>query len=151
MFDIATNQYKLSNQRAKLFLMDNVLSKLTQDQFNIAATELKPDCRSLSTLSVLAFTQRFLSWTEINTQITGPAVNFKVRNAHLNPYNEWHKTIDCDFLLSFHNPSWPPSATEWKTRVPKCQTAVFHFGMAASTSQPVTVAPAQSIALVLTT
>ena len=28
-----------------------------------------------------------------------------------------HKTIDCDFLLSFHSPAWPTSAREWRTRI----------------------------------
>ena len=108
---------KLSNEKVKHYMVDQILSKLKQEDFKINPKELTPNCWSLLNLSILAFTQRFLSWKEITKKISGPAINFKVRTAHLNAANPWHSTLDCDFILSFHSPTWPTPAREWLTRV----------------------------------
>merc|ERR1719357_772206 len=61
-----------------------------------------------------------LTWPEIITEIHGPAINMRVKNAHVSStaqnVNEWDNRFDCDLLLSFHLKSWPSVAADWATR-----------------------------------
>ena len=108
---------KIDNMKAKI-MMNTVVSNVSMKEFQMEALTLTQ--RTLLGLSCLTVTQRLVQWNRIHTTISGPAVNFKVKAANLNPswlsQDEWVRRMDCDFILAFHLDHWPQVASEWVSR-----------------------------------
>ena len=114
---IMGEEEKIDNHKGKI-LMNGLVDNLSLKDFGIENTD--SSIKTFLGLTCLTLSQRLFQWKTIQTTITGPAVNFKVKNAHLNPSlfskDEWTSQVDCDFILAFHLGHWPELATEWLTR-----------------------------------
>eukprot|EP00092_Neocalanus_flemingeri_P061226 GFUD01073570.1.p1 GENE.GFUD01073570.1~~GFUD01073570.1.p1 ORF type:complete len:462 (-),score=102.66 GFUD01073570.1:33-1418(-) len=117
MENIIDEEDKIDTFKAKT-LLDSIVTNVSMRDFQMETLELKMS--TLIGLSCLTVTQRLVQWNRISTKTTGPAVNFKVKTAHLNPswmsHDEWVRQIDCDFILAFHLDHWPEVAREWVHR-----------------------------------
>eukprot|EP00092_Neocalanus_flemingeri_P029280 GFUD01031791.1.p1 GENE.GFUD01031791.1~~GFUD01031791.1.p1 ORF type:complete len:1095 (-),score=194.32 GFUD01031791.1:125-3385(-) len=117
MENITRREDKIDTMKAKN-LLNTIVTNVSIRDFGIASHALK--MRTLLSLSCLTLTQRLVRWNRIHTNIMGPAINFKVKTAHLNPSwlskDEWVRQMDCDFILAFHLDHWPHVAREWVTR-----------------------------------
>ena len=105
--------------------IDNTKDKFLKKSIvtNMPVKDIEPNIlekRTLLGLACINFTQRILKWNQVCTNITGPALNFKVTTSHLNhslaKHDEWLKRVDCDFILAFHLDHWPEVANSWITR-----------------------------------
>ena len=114
---ITDNENNIDNTKAKT-LLDTIVANVSMKEFKIEPQTV--DSKTLLGMTCLTLTQRLLKWNRVQTAIRGPAVNFRVKTAHLNPslssHDEWLRQVDCDFILAFHLDHWPQIAREWITR-----------------------------------
>ena len=101
----------------------NCKTLMNETVSNLSLKDVEPnisDRRNFLGLSCINIHQHILKWDQVQTTITGPALNFRVKSAHLShsqtTQNEWSKRVDCDFIFAFHLDQWPEVAGEWLTR-----------------------------------
>jgi hypothetical protein len=115
--NITDNENYIDNMEAKT-LLDTLVTNVSMKEFQLETQTV--NTKTLLGMTCLTLTQRLLKWNRVQTAIRGPAVNFKVKTAHLNPslssHDEWIRQADCDFILAFHLDHWPQIAREWIAR-----------------------------------
>ena len=112
---VSDNDNFIENTKDKI-LMKSIVTNLSMKDIEPKFVEK----RTILGLVCINFTQRILKWDNVSTNITDPALNFKVTTSHLNhsvrKHDEWVNRVDCDFILAFHLDHWPEVASSWITR-----------------------------------